>query len=264
MPAPPAPTITTSSVWVCMSGDCSVSGRPGGVGREGRCAGPPRGSALAEGGQQARLGADRARVEGEDHQRAQDDRDDHGEVEQSLEDQAETVAARVVVDDRAHAVAAVDEPQPQHQQVPDLPEGGGPFPADEGEVDALDALAQPQVHEEVAEDEDHQQQAGGAHEQPREHLGVDAALARAAVAGARIGDGGGGHRDHAPNMCMRWRGRKPAMRTTHTITTPQNRERWRLVPWDQKSTRITRTPLRAWKRTAPTRPTSPRPNTTVL
>src|SRR5699024_1225490 len=235
------------------------------VWRGGRGAAAPGASALAEGGQQARLGAGGAGIEGEDHQRAQDDRDDHGEVEQALEDQAEPVAARIVVDDRAHAVAAVEEAQPQHEQVPDLPEGGGPLAAHEGEVDALDALAEPEIHEQVAEHEDHQQHAGGAHEHPREHLGVQTALAGAAVAGARIGDrGGGGHRDHAPNMCMRWRGRKPAMSTTHTTTTAQNMPRWRLVPWDQKSTRMMRRPFRAWKRIAPTSPTSPRPNTTVL
>src|SRR5690606_10415716 len=226
-------------------------------GAAGELTGRPGASALAEGGQQARLGADGARLEGEDHQGAQDDRDDHGEVEQALEDQTDAIVAGVVVDDRPHAVAAVDQAQPQHQQVPDLPEGGGPLAADEGEVDALDALAEPQVHEEVAEDEDHQQHAGGAHEQPREHLGVDPALAGAAIAGGGIGQGGSGlcTHGHAPNMCMRWRGRKPAMRTTHTTTTPQNRPRWRLVPWDQKSTRMMRRPLRAWKRIAPTRPT---------
>src|SRR5690606_33653429 len=194
------------------------------------------------------------------------DRDDDREVQQGLEDHAGAVAAGVVVDDRAHAVAAVDEAQPQHQQVPHLPEGGGPLAADEGEVDALDAVAEPQVHEEVAEHEDDQQRAGAAHEHPREHLGVQAALSGAAVAGGGIRDRGGGGREgeRAPSMGMRWRRREPGVRTAHTMTTPQKSLRWCAVPLDQTATRMMRRPVSAWKSTAATRAASPRPKTTVL
>jgi hypothetical protein len=71
-------------------------------------------------------------------------RHDHGqgaEVEQRLQREAGVGLGRVVVDDRAQAVAAVQHRQPEHREVPDLPERVRPLAGDEGEVDLVDALA---------------------------------------------------------------------------------------------------------------------------
>ena len=116
MPAPPAPTMTTSYWWVCIGVDAFLCSW-------GRTC---RASAVQNDGQQVRRRARRARVEREDHQRAEHDHDDEREVEQALERQPHAVALRVVVDDRPHAVGAVDHREPQHQQVPDLPERATP------------------------------------------------------------------------------------------------------------------------------------------
>src|SRR5690349_15092159 len=90
MPAPPAPTITTSYWWVCIGVDAFLF--LGGSLRR------------AERGQQVRRGARRARVEREDDERAEHDDDDERQVQGGLEGQPHTVALRVVVDDRPDAV----------------------------------------------------------------------------------------------------------------------------------------------------------------
>src|SRR4051812_19581463 len=171
IPAPPAPTMTTSYLWTCMLDALSV----GTKGRGGRAAAGPLPCAAgrsggAEGRQQLRGGAGRARIEGEDHQRAQDDDDGRGDVEDGLQRHARAILLRVVVDDGAHAVGAVQHRQPQHRQVPDLPERIRPLAADEAEVDRVHALADHQVDDQVAEDQHHQHNAGQAHEEPGEHL----------------------------------------------------------------------------------------------
>ena len=84
---------------------------------------------------------------------------------------------RVVVDERAHAVRAMDECQPQQQQVPDDPERVGELAGDEGPVDGADALAGEEVDEEVAEDQHDEHDARDAHVDPAPLLPVDAATA---------------------------------------------------------------------------------------
>src|SRR5664279_975137 len=79
IPAPPAPTITTSYVWNCMV--CPSAD---------------------------------ARVEGEDHEGAHEQHQQGGGVQQHLEPEASGVPLRIVVDDRAQAVGPVQLGQPQH------------------------------------------------------------------------------------------------------------------------------------------------------
>src|SRR3954464_15215488 len=79
IPAPPAPTITTSYWWVCIGVDAFLSL---GVRASGR----------AERRQQVCRRAGRARVEREDHQGAQHDDDGEGEVQHGLEEQPQTVS----------------------------------------------------------------------------------------------------------------------------------------------------------------------------
>ena len=50
---------------------------------------------------------------------------------------------RVVVHDRAHAVGAVDQREPEHQHVPPLPERVGELAGDEREVDGRGCLRRP-------------------------------------------------------------------------------------------------------------------------
>src|SRR6476619_2413286 len=205
-----------------------------------------------------------AGVEREDHQRAEDDHHERAEVEQRLEREAGVQPHGVVVDDRAQAVAAVQHRQPEHRQVPDLPERVRPLAGDEREVDLVDALAEHQVHEQVPEHEHQEQQARAAHEQPAVQLEV-AAAGGSATGGPRGREsGGGGHRGQPPNTLVRCRITNGTKRTTNTPTTPYVSWRWKRGPFSQKSTRTIRTPLRAWKRTAPTRPTSMRPTTGFL
>src|SRR3954447_18540156 len=123
MPAPPAPTMTTSYLWWVTMAVLSV---------------PWQASVLADGQGGVRVDA---RVEGEDHQRAQDDDDQRREVEQRLEEEPGARLRGVVVDDRAQPVGAVQLGEPQHQEVPDLPERVGPLAGDEAEVDLVDAAA---------------------------------------------------------------------------------------------------------------------------
>src|SRR5205823_1456415 len=101
IPAPPAPTITTSYLWNCM-GKVSVASVRGHV-----------------------------RVEREDHHRADGQDQHHRDVEQDLQPEPRAVLAGVVVDDRAQPVAAVDLGEPQHREVPELPERRGPAAGDE-------------------------------------------------------------------------------------------------------------------------------------
>src|SRR5262245_18102738 len=95
MPAPPAPTMTTSYVCVCISGFPlpALLGALLGANREGG------------------LGVD-ARVEGEDHERAEDHDEERAGDEQPLEDPARAVLLRVVVDDRPDPVEAVQLGEP--------------------------------------------------------------------------------------------------------------------------------------------------------
>src|SRR5512145_2924672 len=208
-----------------------------------------------------RRGVD-ARVEREDDEGAEDDGHEGREVQHRLERELRGALGGVVTDDRAQAVRAVQHREPQHREVPDLPEGVGPLARDEGEVDLLDALALPQVHEEVADDEYDEQQPGAAHEQPRVHLEV-VALARL-VGGPGLGYRGQAHRYQCPNTFVRWRHTKGRNRTRNRPTTPYIIWRWYRAPCHQKSTRTIRMPLNAWKSTAATSPTSMRPTTGFL
>src|SRR5699024_8791896 len=116
MPAPPAPTMTTSYSCTCI-----------GVRT------PLRASGAAERGEEARVGARGARLEREDDEGAQDDHDRGRRVEHHLQGQTGAGALGVVEDDRADAVGAVDHREPQHEEVPDLPERAGPLAGDEAE-----------------------------------------------------------------------------------------------------------------------------------
>ena len=138
--------------------------------------------------------------------------------------------ADVVVDDRAHAVGAVDQREPQHQDVPPLPERAGELAGDEREVDAVDALAEHEVHEQVAEDQHDEHDARDAHVDPAPLLEVRAGAALRGQRAARVGDRGGGAHQWPPVICektlMRWRGVKPAIVTTQTARTPHQSWRW--------------------------------------
>src|SRR3954449_7854781 len=102
MPAPPAPTMTTSYWCVCMVfRTFPVSLR------------------LAL--RQRRGGVD-ARVEREDDEGAQHEGEHGAEGQQRLQDEAGGVPLAVVVDDRPDAVDAVELREPEHHQVPGLPE----------------------------------------------------------------------------------------------------------------------------------------------
>ena len=119
-----------------------------------------------------------ARVEREDHERAEQDEEARRTATAPTPARGACRWVRdVVVHDRAHAVGAVDQREPQHQHVPPLPERGGELAGDEREVDAVDALAEHEVHEEVAEDEDDQQHARDAHVDPAPLLEVRALAA---------------------------------------------------------------------------------------
>ena len=67
--------------------------------------------------------------------------------------------------------------------------GVGVLAGDEGEVDLLDAVAEHEVDEQVAEDQDDQHEAGGPHVDPAPLLPVHAALRRGAGGGAGSVDG---------------------------------------------------------------------------
>src|SRR5437588_12808070 len=110
MPAPPAPTMTVSYLWICM-----VASAPG----------------LLD-----------VRVEGEDRQRAEENGEGGGGVQQPLQPDPGGVPLGVVVDDRTQPVGAVQHRQPQHCQVPQLPERIGPAAGHEGEADLADATVQ--------------------------------------------------------------------------------------------------------------------------
>src|SRR5690606_19993850 len=88
----------------------------------------------AERGKQVGGRAGRAGVEGEDHERAEHDEHDRRGRERALQHLLHQSGARVVVHERAHAVGAVDDGEPEHQHVPPLPERFGPLAADEPEV----------------------------------------------------------------------------------------------------------------------------------
>src|SRR6185436_2565050 len=128
IPAPPAPTMTTSY-------RCSISiWTPSNSGNV--C------------------------VERQQHVGAQHDREQHRQPEDGVQPELRRVLAGVVVDDRAHAVAAVQLGQPQQQQVPGLPERRGPALGDVVEVDPVDAAVPDQTDEEVSERQDDEDDAG--------------------------------------------------------------------------------------------------------
>ena len=102
--------------------------------------------------------ADR-RIEGEDDKSSHSDDEHRRDVEQGLEDHAGTWAARVVIDDRAHTVRAVQHGQPQHQQVPDLPERARPATSNESEVDAVHAAIEDVHDQQVTENQTDQDDA---------------------------------------------------------------------------------------------------------
>src|SRR5512132_552801 len=228
-PAPPAPTITTSKVccWVMR-----LLGRLGGEGEDGEG---------AQGPGQA----------------------DHGGGD-ALVEQPPGAGAGVVVDDHPQAVAAVQQGQGEHGDVVDPPERDGPAAGHEGEVDPVQAVVQ-HVHDaEVGQHQEHQQDPGDAHEHPGVQLEVaPATLGLAAVGGGRAGErrrgqvGGHGYSSSTTWAPMAITGGMASTRNstvwTHSIW------RWRATPWDQKSNRMIRRPLRAWKITTTARPISSSP-----
>src|SRR6201997_2473773 len=138
IPAPPAPTITTS--YRC----CWITGR---------------------------LSRD-VRVERHQHVGAQQTRKPHRQQQQAVEPEPRGILAAVVVDDGAQPVGAVQLRQPQQRHVPDLPERRVPALGHIVEVDSVDAVLPHQHDEQVPEGQDHQRDAGKPHEQPRELLEV--------------------------------------------------------------------------------------------
>ena len=82
----------------------------------------------------------------------------------------------VVIDQGAHSIGTVTPSKPQHGRVPDDPEGVGELASDEGEVNGLDAFADHEVDEQVAEDEDDQDDARGTHVNPAPLFPIDSAL----------------------------------------------------------------------------------------
>src|SRR5271166_2016915 len=138
IPAPPAPTITTS--YRC----CWITGR---------------------------LSRD-IRVERHDHVSAQDQREPHGQQQQTVEPEPGAVFAAVVVDDGAQAVASVQLRQPQQRQIPELPERRSPALRHVVEVDAVNAVVPHQHDEQVPDRQEHQRDAGKPHEQPGKLLEV--------------------------------------------------------------------------------------------
>src|SRR5690606_33977860 len=134
---------------------------------------------------------------------------------------------RVVIDDRAHAVRAVDEREPEQERVPHDPERVGPLARDEGEVDRADALTGDEVDEEVAEDEDREDDARGPHVDPAPLLEVDAP----SLTGARRARRGDRGHQAPPKTCMRWRGVKPTMRMTQSTMTAQKICAWYFAPF---------------------------------
>src|SRR5450830_2201788 len=92
IPAPPAPTITTSYEWVCI--EEILLGKSSGW----------FWSAVAEGREQIGRAARWARVEGEDDQGAEDDDERRRTVEDDLEAEPGTGPLRIVVDDRPDPV----------------------------------------------------------------------------------------------------------------------------------------------------------------
>src|SRR5450759_489694 len=119
-------------------------------------------------------------VEGEDHQRTEHEDQAGRGVEQHLQPEARAVPLGVVVDHRAQPVGAVQLGEPELQQVPGLPERRGPAAGDEAEVEPL----HPAVHhihdQQVAQNQDHEQDAGQPHEDPALRLAVDRVAACAA------------------------------------------------------------------------------------
>src|SRR5919106_1183338 len=228
-PAPPAPMITTSKV--C----CWVIGLLGGLGGEGED------GEGAEGPGEA----------------------DHGGVE-ALVEQAPGAAAGVVVDDHPQAVVAVEQGQGEHGEVVDAPERVGPAAGHEGEVDPVEAAVEHVHDREVAEHQQDQQDPGDAHEQP----GVELEVAPAALGLAPVGRGRAGERGrgdvgaHGHSSSTTW---APMLitggtaRTTNSTVWTQSIWRWRATPWDQKSNRMIRRPLRAWKITTTAKPISSSP-----
>jgi hypothetical protein len=94
------------------------------------------------------------RVEREYDQRPEKDDEGRGYVEQHLQPEAGLIALCVVVDDRAHAVGAMQHGQPQHGQIPGLPEGACPATGDESEVDALNTAVEDVHDEQMTQDQE--------------------------------------------------------------------------------------------------------------
>src|SRR6201998_205767 len=165
IPAPPAPTITTS--YRC----CSITGR---------------------------LSRD-VRVEGHQHVSAEHQREPHRQQQKAVEPEPGGILAAVVVDDGAQPVATVQLRQPQQRHVPDLPERRVPALRHVVEVDAVDAVLPHQHDEQVPDRQQHERDAREPHEQPRELLEVGDA--GAAPRGAGIVQAGGGVVEALPDRC---------------------------------------------------------------
>src|SRR5215217_6011607 len=228
-PAPPAPTITTSKVccWV-------IRGLLGGLGGERE---------------------DREGAEGPGEA-------DHGGVD-ALVDEAPEAGAGVVVDDHPQAVAAVEQGQGEHGEVVDPPERVGPAAGHEGEVDPVQAAVEHVHDREVGQHQQDQQHPGDAHEHP----GVELEAAPPALGLAPVGRGGAGERGrgdggHPQSSSTTWAPMAITggmARTRNSTVWTHSIWRWRATPWDQKSNRMIRRPLRAWKITTTARPISSSP-----
>src|SRR5699024_11926034 len=109
---------------------------------------------------------------GEDHQGTEHDDGNACQIQCHLETDAGAILAGVVVNDGGNTNGAVNHGEPQHGQIPDLPEWRRPFTGDETEVQTVYTIAHHQVREEMDENQDHQNWSGNPHKQPFEHFPV--------------------------------------------------------------------------------------------
>src|SRR5690606_6832388 len=143
-----------------------------------------------------------------------------------LEAQVDDSSVHVVVHEGAHALGAVDEREPQHRDIPPLPERVAELAADEREVERLDAFAEHEVHEEVAENEHDEDDASHSHLCPAPLLPVDAAATRRPGGGSRGGALWCRHVAYSLKTLIKWRGVKASMRMSYRTMTIQKSSRW--------------------------------------
>src|SRR5271156_4056550 len=106
------------------------------------------------------------RVKRQQHVGPQHQREHHRQREQGVQPEAGGILTAVVVDDGAQTVAAVQLRQPEQQQIPGLPERRVPALRNVVEIDAIDAVLPHQHHKEMPQCEKYKDDTGHSHEQP--------------------------------------------------------------------------------------------------